>query len=381
MNPLIELKKATPVFLVALVCFGLLSTTQAVSPAPNGGYPGSNTAVGQNALLSRTSGIYDTAIGTYSELLLTSGNFNTGVGAGTLLRNNANENTAVGAGALLTNSTGLNNTACGTFGLFSNQTGNFNNAVGANSLLLNVDGDSNNAFGESALSNNIHGDGNTAMGDFALTSNDVTGNGLGNFNTALGVAGLFSNRDGDSNIAVGFHALGSNTDGSRNNAMGFDAMAFNQHGTDNVAIGDSAGLTVEGSFNIYIGAFAGPSSSSGTVAESETIRIGDVSKVACYIGGIAGAPVTGVGVVVDPATGQLGVAAAGSPLSANELLEERRVVQELKATTERQAARIALQDGQIQALIASIRQQAEQIQKVSAQLETSKPAPQMVNNP
>ena len=31
-------KNAAPVFLVALVCFGLLPTTQAVIPAPDGGY-------------------------------------------------------------------------------------------------------------------------------------------------------------------------------------------------------------------------------------------------------------------------------------------------------------------------------------------------------
>jgi uncharacterized coiled-coil protein SlyX len=63
-----------------------------------------------------------------------------------------------------------------------------------------------------------------------------------------------------------------------------------------------------------------------------------------------------------------------SPLSANELLKQQRVVQELKATTERQAAVIALQEGQIKALTAGL-------QKVSAQLEASKPAPQVVNNP
>ena len=58
----------------------------------------------------------------------------------------------------------------------------------------------------------------------------------------------------------------------------------------------------------------------------------------------------------------------------NELLKQQRVVQELKATTERQAATIALQERQIEALTAGV-------QKVSAQLEASKPAPQVVNNP
>ena len=47
MNPLIQLKKATPLFVVALVCFGFLPTMQAVIPPPDGGYPGFNTAEGK----------------------------------------------------------------------------------------------------------------------------------------------------------------------------------------------------------------------------------------------------------------------------------------------------------------------------------------------
>jgi hypothetical protein len=41
---------------------------------------------------------------------------------------------------------------------------------------------------------------------------------------------------------------------------------------------------------------------------------------------------------------------------------------------------VAQQQKEIQALTARLEEQAAQIQKVSAQLETSKPAPQMVNN-
>jgi len=52
----------------------------------------------------------------------------------------------------------------------------------------------------------------------------------------------------------------------------------------------------------------------------------------------------------------------------------------LKATTEKQAAVIALQQAQIKSLTASLRDQATQIQKVSAQLEMIRPAPQMVEN-
>ena len=62
------------------------------------------------------------------------------------------------------------------------------------------------------------------------------------------------------------------------------------------------------------------------------------------------------------------------------MLKQRQVVQQLKATTEKQAARIALQDNQIQTLTAALKQQAEQIQKVSAQLEMVRPAPRVVGN-
>jgi hypothetical protein len=153
--------------------------------------------------------------------------------------------------------------------------------------------------------------------------------------------------------------------------MGFDAMADNVSGAGNVAVGDSAGAGVEGDFNIYIGAFAGPAPSPAPVAESETIRIGDVFNVACFIGGISGVPVSGDAVCVD-ANGQLGSCAPASP--------GKTALQELKATTERQAAVIALQEGQIKALTAGLKQQAEQIQKVSAQLEMVRPTPRVVEN-
>jgi hypothetical protein len=102
-----------------------------------------------------------------------------------------------------------------------------------------------------------------------------------NANTAVGAGALFSNTDGASNNSVGFNALGSNVDGLFNNVMGFDAMADNVSGAGNVAVGDSAGAGVEGDFNIYTGAFAGPAPSPTPVAESETIRIGDVFNTAC----------------------------------------------------------------------------------------------------
>jgi hypothetical protein len=366
------------------VSFALFQQTQA-APSPETPDPGSvsatNTADGAGALPGAT-GFYNSAFGFLSLLSNGGSSFNTGVGAGSLLLNTAIENSGVGAGALLSNSDGLRNTACGAFALFSNAgtgavgTGSFNNAVGANSLLFNNDGDSNNALGESALFNNIHAASNTAVGDVALSTNDVSGLGLGNANTAVGSGALFSNGDGDSNNAVGFNALGSNADGLQNNAMGFDAMADNISGSGNVAVGDSAGVGVEGSFNIYIGWGV-----TGGAPEDNTIRIGDTSDAACFIGGISGVPVAGDLVAVD-ANGQLGSAidAGGGKVSVKQLIQQQQLVQELKATTERQAAVIALQEGQIKALTAGLKQQADQIQKVSAQLEMVRPTPRVVEN-
>jgi hypothetical protein len=64
----------------------------------------------------------------------------------------------------------------------------------------------------------------------------------------------------------------------------------------------------------------------------------------------------------------------------NEFLKEHRTVQDLKATAEKQQTTIALQESQIKALTASLQEQATQIQKVSAQVEMIKPAPQVVEN-
>src|SRR5215471_21465189 len=106
--------------LLAFGCFAVSSIAEAVSPPPDGGYPGGNTAEGTSALLSLTSGTYNTAVGIYSLLSLTDADFNTAIGAGTLLFNGANENTAIGAGALLSNVGGSSNTATGAFALFNN---------------------------------------------------------------------------------------------------------------------------------------------------------------------------------------------------------------------------------------------------------------------
>jgi dihydroneopterin aldolase len=227
-----------------------------------------------------------------------------------------------------------------------------------------------------------------------MEDSDSNGAGKANFNCAFGAQALQSNLNGDSNNAVGASALQANLTGLFNQAVGAFALSGNGDGAANVAIGDSAMAgSSSGSFNTVVGDLAGPDITDGTDNiyigagagtgagnESQTIRIGEPGFIAaCFVQGISGVIVTGSPVVVD-ANGQLGVAAAGSPLSLKEVVKERQVVQQLKATTEKQAARIALQENQIQTLTAALKQQAQQIQKVSAQLEMIRPMPRVVEN-
>jgi trimeric autotransporter adhesin len=184
-------------FLIPLLACSLLISAKAVSPPPDGGYPGGNTAEGQNALLSLTTGTYNTGVGFSSLSVITTGKFNTAVGAGTLLANTGDNNTATGAGTLLSNTTGSFNAANGAFALFTNTTGTSNTSNGAFSLLNNTTGVENTANGYRALSGNATGVGNAAYGSQALVQS------TGNNNIALGAHAGFNISTGSNNIHIG----------------------------------------------------------------------------------------------------------------------------------------------------------------------------------
>ena len=194
------MKASIPPVLItfALVCFALIQNTQAVLPPPDGGYPGGNTAEGQNALRSTTSGGYNAAVGYFSLFANTTGSFNTAVGAGALDLNTGDNNTATGAAALLLNTTGANNTATGVDALVHNGTGSHNTANGAFALFANTTASFNAAAGDNALFSNTIGTENTAHGAFAMSANTE-----GSFNTAIGVGALSSNTTGAANTAIG----------------------------------------------------------------------------------------------------------------------------------------------------------------------------------
>ena len=64
----------------------------------------------------------------------------------------------------------------------------------------------------------------------------------------------------------------------------------------------------------------------------------------------------------------------------NEFLKEHKKVEEQQASIADLKSTVALQQKGMEVLTAQLKEQAAQIQKVSAQLEASKPAPKVVAN-
>jgi hypothetical protein len=416
---------------VVLACFA--PSPQAHATCQDACLTNFNTVQGDDALISN-SGISNTAFGFQALFSNTTGNLNTATGVQALgFNTTGNDNTASGFAALFSNTTGSNNTATGYQALSSNTTASENTATGAFALFNNTTGGENTATGDNTLVANTTGNSNTATGSGALRFNTI-----GNSNTATGEAALIGNTTGSENTANGVGALLNNTTGNNNTAMGRKALLNNTTGSSNIAVGFRAGEMIDGSKNIDLG-------NVGVAGESGAIRIGTLGRqTSAYVAGISGVTVPGgVGVIIDT-DGHLGTVASsarfkeniqpmdkaseailalkpvtflykheldpdgipqfglvaeqvekvnpdlvardeqGKPYSVrydavnalllNEFLKEHREVQEQRATITEFKKEIAN-------LTTTVKEQAAQIQKVSAQLEASKPAPQVVNNP
>src|SRR6476659_10419929 len=161
--------------ILTLSCFAFLPKTQALTPTPDGCYPGFTTAEGCNALSHLTSGAVKSGLGWDALFGTSTANFNTGVGAGALVTNNADSNTAVGAVALLLNTAGTGNSAFGTAAMVNNDNGTNNTAVGSFALQNNINGSDITAVGGAALQNST-GDYNTALGAGTGTDPDIVSN-------------------------------------------------------------------------------------------------------------------------------------------------------------------------------------------------------------
>jgi len=401
--------------LILLICLGLLPRAQAVVPAPDGGYPRGNTAEGQTALLSLTTGGFNTAVGFLSLRSNSTGQFNTGLGAGTLLANTAGENTATGAGALLSNGTGGANTANGAFALFLNTIGSDNTANGFEALFSNTTGDDNTGLGNTALLDNTTGSDNTAVGNAALLGNTTGAN-----NTAVGDIALVTNTIGSSNTAIGIAALAGNTTGNNSVALGNGAGGNATTGSNNVYIG--AGMAgVAGESNAcYISSIVGRTSVSGipvlinafnklgTTTSSKRFKeeIKPMNKTSEAL--FALKPVTfRYKKELDPAgTQQFGLVAEevekvnrnlvvrdkeGKPYSVrydqvnamllNEFLKEHRKVEQQDRRIQEQNATIAQLAKEVETVVARLKEQDSKIQKVTDKFEMNRSGPQVVQLP
>src|SRR5436190_1392473 len=397
--------------LTLLLCAAAVGpNVQAIVPAPDGGYPGGNTAEGQAALLSLTTGGFNTAIGWLSLRAVTTGNYNTGVGAGTLALNTGDENTATGTGALLFNTTGFQNTANGAFALFFNTIGHQNTATGDQALFSNTTGGDNTANGDGALHNNTTGVENTANGVSALSSN-TTGGG----NTANGGIALSANTTGSFNTVIGDNALSLNTTGNQNIAVGVNAGNNVTTAANVICIGANvSGNNVNNS--CYIGNIFNATSSGGTpVFINSDSKLGTATSSRRFKEEVKPMERTSEALfALEPVTfrykkgidpqgiPQFGLVAEdveavnpdlvvrdkeGKPYSVrydqvnamllNEFLKEHKKVEEQQATITQLKKDFGATTAQ---LTARLNEQAAQIQKVSAQFELNKSAPQTVLN-
>jgi hypothetical protein len=316
-------------------------------------------------MFNNINGDRNTATGNAALGFNTTGVDNTAVGSGALFFNNANDNTAVGAEVLSANTTGASNTAIGGSALADNTTGNLNTAVGFHALM-----------------NNTMQGGNTALGSDAL----INYNGGGGGNTAIGDQALFASTTGTLNVALGFAAGAAVTTASSTICIGTDG----QNVSNSCYIGQIFGATSAGGIAVLVNS----DGKLGTVVSSRRFKeeIQPMEQASetlfalkpvtfCYKGEIDPAGTSQFGLVaedVEKVNPDLIVRdKEGKPYSVrydqvnamllNEFLKEHHQVQDLKAI-------VAGQQKQIDALTAGL-------QRVSAQLEASKPAPQVVNNP
>ncbi len=386
-----------------------------VNPGANGI---NNTAVGLNALTADTTGQYNVAVGSGALQNNTTGNFNMAIGTEALQQNNANFNLAIGFRVLFMNTTGNHLTGIGAAALRNNTTAGFNTAVGADALRETTIGEDNTAIGAEALSGNTSSEFNVAVGDSALTAFNGTTAADG-ANTALGSIALVAETSGEENVAVGRRALESLVSGSNNTAVGWRAG-------DNY-IGAESG-------NISIG-----SDVTGVAGENNTTRIGNITSTTFTTGGfflyeVNGAigvftssrkfkddikpidkasetiyslnPVTfrakpqsdpsrprGYGLIAEDVEkvnpdlvshGEKDILTVRyesiNAMLLNEFLKEHKKVEEQQTGMADLKSTVALQQKEMQVLTAQLKEQAAQIQKVSAQLEASKPAPKVVAN-
>jgi hypothetical protein len=411
---------------LAFTFLALAPALRAVTPPPGGGYPGFNTALGDNALKvnDNTQGQFNTAIGFNALQANTTGDHNTAFGLNTLLFNTTGTgNMGVGGGCLRNNTTGGNNTSVGYQAMSANNTGSSNTAIGFHALNANTTGIRHVAIGYEALASNTTGtNASNAVGYRALFANTT-----GNFNNAFGWQALAAVTTGDGNTAMGDVAGFSITTGDNNTSLGADAGSSLTTGSGNVCIGQGvfgeAGVndstyirnvwftsqpflagtndvvTVRADGRLGFAQNLAPSSrrykhdikpmdqSSEVLFRLKPVTFRynkDFDPAERPRWGLVAEDVQEVNpdLIVRNREGKVDSVLweAVYAMMLNEFLKEHSTVEQLKSTVARQEAIIAQQQKGMEVLTAQLKEQAAQIQKVSARLDVSKPAPKVAAN-
>jgi len=327
------------------------------------------------------------------------------------------------------------NTATGAAALWSNTTGAGNTATGYSALWHNINGGSNTAIGFQALFSNTSGGGHTAVGSGAL-QNSHAGGLLCFGNTAIGLNALNNSTSGCGNTALGRGAGHGVTTGGGNTLIGVIAGSAVTSANNVIAVGTAGGNVSNscyigniwqepaGGIQVYVNSDGklGYRTSSRRFKDeikpmeqaSEVIyRLQPVSFR--YKPEIEPTRPLGFGLIAEDVQkispdlvtrggdGKVNTVDydAVNAMLLNEFLKEHRTVQDLKSTVAKQEGTIARQrkdfetstarqQKQLQALTATLNEQAAQLQKVSTQIEVSKfatgrirrggPAPQTVVN-
>ena len=270
-----------------------------------------------------------------------------------------------------------------------------NTATGDYALFNLTTGTRNTAIGFQALNSDTTGGKNTAIGFLALQQNNTTGSN----NIALGyAAGIFT--AGDNNINIG--NLG--TEESDTIRIGTVAARGIREFHRNTYIAGISGVTIAGGVPVIIDADGHLGSTTSSERFKDGIKPMDKASEAI----LALKPVTfHYKKELDPdGIPQFGLVAeqvqkvnpdlvardtegkvytvryeAVNAMLLNEFLKEHKAFIEEQRKVQEQEKTIAELKSGVTALAATVKEQAAQIQKVSDQLESSKPAPQVVNNP
>jgi hypothetical protein len=382
----VTLRRSLLLIPLVLACFGLSAAARAVSPPPDGGYAAGNTAEGTDALFNLTTGVWNSAFGFRALHDNATGIRNTAIGYQALYNTNGpsnvsgQDNIGVGANALFNNTTGKRNIAIGSFALYDNTTGSNNIAIGDHA------------------SWHSNGSGNTVIGDSFASGPDFV---------SIGRLAVTDCRQGLLSDGVHFASINAETD--------VEVGQYAPSSCLNVPDLTTQTVHINAKDAVFVRAVYGNPIAGSPVVINSSGQLGVAASSARFKDGIKPMDKTSEVILalkpvsfrykqgIDPSRGaQFGLVAEevekvnpdlvthdreGKPYTVrydavnamllNEFLKEHRKVHELEATVARQQegfqATVTHQQQQIDALTAGL-------QKVSTQIQMSRPAAQIADN-